>query len=170
MRGLIRAALPAALAACALGQLVAGSASAAVLGQLGNTPFIAIYGNPDTNGTATLPAGGGLGRNFGVGENMLFRANTTAGSGKNIAIKLGGIQVESTDTYIGAMLMSNKTDKDNPLGFAIQFVDFQNTEAEGIGENQRYSDSSDRPWIGEICAPGAEGCRVDLRLKSARPG
>ena len=83
MGGLTRGVLLSALAACALGQLVAGSASAALLGQPGNTPFIAVYGSPGANAAATLPAGGGIGRNFGVGENMLFRANTAAGIGKN---------------------------------------------------------------------------------------
>jgi hypothetical protein len=169
MRGPIRIAVLTALAVCGFGAL-AGQASAALLGQPGNTPFQAIYGNPGTNGAATLPVGGGLGRNFGFGENMLFRANTTVGVGKNLAIKLGGVKIEATDSYIGGTLMSNKTGENNPLSFAVQFVDFQNSNAEGLGAAPSYSDTHDRQWISEICAPGATKCRVDPTFEVGAAG
>ncbi len=148
----------AAIAALALASTFVGQASAALMGRVGNTPFLAIYGSPGSNGAATLPVGGGLGRNFGFGENMLFRAGN--GSGKPLSITLAGTVLRARDTFLGGTLMSNKTGANNPLSFAIQFVDFQDSFA-GTAKDPTYSDTSDRAWITEICAPGAESCRLD---------
>lgn len=110
---------------------VAGPASGALIGQPANSPFQAIYGSPGTNKLA-IPVGGGLGRNFGFGENMLFEASTEKKIGKNFEITLGEKEKEkekstSEDVYIGGTLQSNKTGENNPLGFAIQFADFQDS-------------------------------------------
>lgn len=150
------------LASLALGFGVVGSASAALLGQPANTPFQAIYGNPGTN-AAAIPVGGGLGRNFGFGENMLFEASTEKKIGKNIQINHLEKEGNGEDDYIGGTLQSNKTGENNPLGFAIQFADFQDTNFGSKGPH--YSDTYDRPWITTICAPGAEKCRVDPRFE-----
>ncbi|MGH2904967.1 MAG: hypothetical protein ACRDK7_15495 [Solirubrobacteraceae bacterium] len=133
--------------------------------------LLAIYGNPGSNGEGVVPVGGGLGRNFGFGENMLFRANTTAEIGKNLAITLGGKVAEARDSYIGGTLMSNKTGEGNPLSFVIQFSDFQANLVEGVA-TQSYSDTFDRPWISEICGV-SEGtktkeCRIDPLFTEAQ--
>jgi hypothetical protein len=155
-------ALAGGLTLLAVGLGVAGSASGALMGQPANTPFLAIYGSPGANGLA-IPVGGGLARNFGFGENMLFEASTEKKIGKNIEIN----HIEKTgygeDDYIGGTLQSNKTGENNPLGFAIQFADFQDTTFGTKGPH--YSDTYDRPWITTICAPGAEKCRVDPRFE-----
>jgi hypothetical protein len=155
-------ALVAGVTFLAVGLGVAGSASGALLGQPANTPFQAIYGSPATNGLA-IPVGGGLGRSFGFGENMLFEASTEKKIGKNIEINHMEKSGYGEDDYIGGTLQSNKTGENNPLGFSIQFADFQDTTFGGKGPH--YSDTSDRPWITTICAPGAEKCRVDPRFE-----
>jgi hypothetical protein len=59
--------------------------------------------------------------------------------------------------------MSNKTGVDNPLSFAIQFVDWQKSTFGGELV-PTYSDTSDRSWIIEICPPGAPKCHIDPLL------
>jgi hypothetical protein len=162
MRNPVQGILSGTLVACVFMVLAGGQASAATMGQPSNTAFQAIYGNPGSNG-ATLPVGGGLGRNFGFGETMLFRANTTAEIGKNIHIKLGGAVTEVRDADIGATLTSDKTGENNPLGLDIQFVDLQDGTVGGTAWLWN-ADTVDRPWITEICAPGAEACHVDPRF------
>jgi hypothetical protein len=158
--------LLAALAACAFGALVAGSAAGATLKEHGATEgFLAIYGKPGSNGATTIPVGGGLGRNFGFGENMLFRACETCVAavggppvGKTLSITLNNAaktKEEAKDSFIGGTLMSNTTGADKPLSFAVQFTDFQNGTLAG------YSDTSDRPWIGEVCPPASTTCKTD---------
>ena len=167
MRGPIRVILLAALAVCGLVAAVASQASAATLGQPGNLAFLAIYGSPGANGTAaSTPVGGGLGRNFGFGENMVFNACTGCATpvGANLKFKLGGSITEANDTYIGGTLMSNKTGEGNALGFAMQFVDFGDPTLGGVTDPW-YTDTSDRPWISDICGV-SEGtktkeCRID---------
>lgn len=169
MRGPIRSILLAAFAVCAFMALTVGSASGAVLEQ-GGSSFRAIYGFPP--GSATEPIGGGVGRNFGFGENMLFQACTLCSPvvGKNLDIELEGKVLESADAYIGGTLMSNTTGEstigtekvENPLSFEIQFADFQhNTVAAAAAP--AFSDTDDRPWIAEICGEKAT-CKVDPRL------
>jgi hypothetical protein len=159
------------LAVCAFAALTVGQASAATI-KAGTSNLLAIYGYPgaSTKSPAVEEAiGGGLGRNFGFGENMLFRADTTKAIGKNIRIKVGGTESESKDGLIGATLMSNKTGKDNPLSFTIQFADFQFNEVKGgVGLQPAYADTHDRPWIAEVCsaAAGTE-CLVDPRVAKA---
>jgi hypothetical protein len=159
--------VPVVSALVGLMALSAGQASAATIKNVKTgSPLLAIYGYPgaSTNKPATETAiGGGLGRNFGFGENMLFRASTTGKPGANLSIKLGGITWEPQDSYIGGTLMSNKTGEGNALGFTIQFVDVQNSSAVGIGLMPMYSDTSERRWIAEICPPneGKKECRID---------
>jgi hypothetical protein len=157
MRGPIRSILIAALAVCAFAALTVGSASAALLGQAANTSFLAIYGNPGSNGLTVVPVGGGLGRNFGFGENMLFKSNKA-----KFEIGTAKAKAESKEAFIGGTLMSNKTGVNNPLSFTVQFADFQFSEVAGVGLFPTYSDTSDRPWITEICsAETGTLCRVD---------
>jgi len=158
MRGPIRAVVLAALAAFAFAAVTAGVASAAILGQPANTPFLAIYGNPGSNG-ATLPVGGGLGRNFGFGENMLFESTKAK-------FEIGKVKAESKEAFVGSTLMSNKTGVNNPVSVTVQFADFQDSEVIGVGLVPTYADTSDRPWITEIC-PIETGtlCRVDPEIK-----
>jgi hypothetical protein len=151
--------LLAALAVCAFAALTVGSASAATL-ENGATALRAIYGFPP--GSATEPIGGGLGRNFGFGENMLFRADKAAiATSENLHITLSGVVLEAGDTWIGGTLMSNTTGANNPLSFSIQFVDFQKNEAGGA-LTPSFADTSDRPWITEICSTSVT-CKVDAR-------
>lgn len=171
MRGPIRSVLLAAVAVCAFAALTVGSASAALLGQPGNTPFLAIYGSPGSNGATTVPVGGGLGRNFGFGENMEFEANTTTPR-EPLEITLGGVVAKSEQAELGGTLMSNKTGANNPLSFTIQFVDFQHNTLGGAAD-PAYSDTSDRPWITEICSLAAvgEACKTDAQYKQGnKPG
>jgi len=147
--------MSALLAAVAVAALVAtgGSASAATLKEHAAEAFIAIYGNPGVNG-ATSPVGGGQGRNFGFGANLLFQAG--GGVGEALALVLPGpIEEKAGESFIGGTLMSNKTGANNPLSFGIEFVDFQEGTLAG------YSDTWDRPWISEICSPGSATCRTD---------
>jgi hypothetical protein len=169
MRGPVRSVLLAALAVCAFGALTIEQASAAVLQKTVagvKTPFLAIYGNPGTNG-ASVPVGGGLGRNFGFGENMLFRAcgGCSPAVGVNLAITLGTTTAEAHDSYVGGRLMSNQTGENNPLSFKIEFVDFQDSLL-GSGLTPSYADTSDRPWITEICSPAAaeSACKTDAQF------
>jgi hypothetical protein len=168
MRGSIRIIMLAALATCAFGALVVTSASAAVI-ETSTNKFQAIYGNPGVN-SETLPVGGGLGRNFGFGENMLFEANAT------LPRKVFSITVATepetdwsvADTHIAGTLMSDKTGENNPLAFAIQFVDFQDLQI-GTTSVPSYSDTSDGPWIAEVCSPGAANgkCKPDPQAGAA---
>ena len=168
MRGPIRGLLLAAsLAVSVLGASV-GSASGAVI-EAETKAFQAIYGAPpETSGKVAI--GGGLGRNFGFGENMLFRAcaGCTPAVGKNLAITLGTAKVEAKDSYVGGTLMSDKSGVNNPLSFAVQFADFQNNTVEGVGAVQSWSDTYDRPWIAEICSDEAgTACKVEARAGAA---
>jgi hypothetical protein len=167
--------LLAALAACAFGTLAVGSASAATIEDEA-TAMLAIYGSPGTNG-AGVPVGGGLGRNFGFGKNMLFQAcegcTHVPAIGKNLKIELPGPEVwEVKDSHIGGRLMSNKTGANNPLSFKIEFADFQDSFVNGTATSL-YPDTSDRPWIAEICSPAAvgEACKTDAQYKQGnKPG
>jgi hypothetical protein len=141
---------------------VAGSASAATIGQPSNLAFQAIYGAPNFNGSE--PVGGGLARNFGFGENMLFEASTVKKIGKNIEVTHEEKKGVSEDTYLAGTLQSNKTGVNNPLGIAFQFADFQNSSFGGSA-TPHYADTYDRPWIATICAPKEETCRVDPRFE-----
>lgn len=169
MRGPIRGVALAALTACAVAAL-AGQASAATLGQPANLSFLAIYGNPP----ATSPVGSGLGRNFGFGENMLFQAGNGVGAKLELEL-VGGAKAQATESFIGGTLMSNKTGKDNPLSFTVQFVDFQDNRAtNSLGElvlTPSYADTSDRPWITEICSPEAgTKCKTDAQFAPTGEG
>jgi hypothetical protein len=177
MRGPTRSILLAALAVCGLAAATASQASAANMKENGAAEgFLAIYGSPGTNGT-TVPVGGGLGRNFGFSENLLFRASTGAGVGTNLSITIAGVMLTAKDSFLGATLMSNKTGVDAPLSFTTQFADFQFSEAVGLGAMPTYADTFDRTWIGEICSAKAlKGkCKVDPRAgtennQGAEPG
>jgi hypothetical protein len=129
---------------------------------VGGASFLAIYGSPSIS--ATQPIGGGVGRNFGFGTNMLFQACTscTTPVGTNLDITLEGKVLESKDAFIGGTLMSNTTGTGNPLSFEIQFADFQASTAAGVA-TPTYADTSDRPWIAEICGESA-ACKVDPRV------
>jgi hypothetical protein len=162
MRGPIRIVGLAALAVCAFAAFTVSQASAALMGRAGNTPFLAIYGNPPAAG----PVGGGLALNFGFGENMLFEADTGV-LGKNLKLELeaGGVKVaeaESKEAFIGGTLMSNKTGANLPLGFAVQFVDFQRNFTGPTTETPSYTDTHDRQWLTNICPTVAGAtCKVD---------
>jgi hypothetical protein len=160
--------LLATVAALAVGLAGAGQASAAMLEQ-GAVGLLAIYGTPGSNGN-TLPVGGGLGRNFGFGPNFMFRASTTNKPGKNFKIKIGSLTAEARDSFIGGTWMSNKTGGNNPLSFTVQFVDLQDSVVEGVGAVPAFADTSDRPWIAEICSPEAALCRVDPRIAANERG
>jgi hypothetical protein len=173
MRGPIRSILLAALAVCAFAAIPAVQASAATIEDEA-TAMLAIYGSPGTNGTA-LPVGGGLGRNFGFGKNMLFQAceacTHVPAIGENLKITLNTQVTEAKDSYIGGRLMSNKTGVNNPLSFKIEFADFQDNFSNGIA-TPSYADTSDRPWIAEICSPeaAANACKVDGQFPGAAKG
>lgn len=169
MRGPIRSILLAALAVCGLVAAMAVQASAATLEDTtAKSALLAVYGSPASNGTE-VPVGGGLGRNFGFGANMLFEANTTAKVGENLDITLGGAVLEAGETFLGGTVLSNKTGEsevekvkhENPISFAIQFADFQESTVAGTSA-PNYSDTEDRPWITEICGSSAT-CKVDAR-------
>jgi hypothetical protein len=170
MRGPIRSILLAALAVCGLAAAFVSQASAATIEDEA-TPLLAIYGNPGSNGAA-IPVGGGLGRNYGFGKNMLFQAGNGLGTALSIVLAVGETEVaksEAKETYLGGTLMSNKTGENNPLSFTIQFVDFQDNSITAEGKTTKvasYSDTSDRPWITEICSPAAliEKCKTDAQF------
>ena len=174
MRGSIRGVILAALAVCAFGALTVGQASAAVIGRPLNTAFLAIYGNPGSNGTGAVPVGGGLARNFGFGENMLFEA--TKGKTNQVALEIEFPAIKDIfrveESFIGGTLMSNKTGIGNPVGLTVQFVDFQHNFA---GEPTKevltpvYADTSDRPWLVNICPLKEAGteCRIDPLISEA---
>jgi len=167
MRGPIRSVLLAALALVAFAALTVGQASAATMkNETSKLALLAIYGNPGTNG-ATVPVGGGLGRNFGFGENMLFEASTEKKIGKSLEITLLEKVAKAEDSYIGGTLMSNTTGENNPLSFGIQFVDFQDSTVGGV-LTQSYADTWDRHWISEICPTAAVKCRVDPLFEDER--
>jgi hypothetical protein len=157
--------LLAALAACAFGALTVGQASGAVLKIKGSaTGFLAIYGSPSIS--AAQPIGGGLARNFGFGENMLFRANTTSPA-EPTEITLSGVVAKSEEAYFGGTLQSNKTGANNPVGVTIQFSDFQKNTVGGAAA-PAYSDTSDRPWTATLCSPEAgTTCKADPLVTSA---
>jgi hypothetical protein len=161
-----------------LGVAAGGQASAAVLRETtSKTAFLAVYGNPGTNGTE-VPVGGGLGRNFGFGANLLFEACekcTTPVGKQNLSITLGtgeaAAVATANESFLGGTLLSNNTGKNNPLSFAIQFADFQDSEVTAAGKTeatQSFSDTFDRDWTMEACAPSPaealEKCHVDPRF------
>lgn len=171
MRRSIRSVFVAVVAACAFGALTVGQASAATLEEVTagvSTPMLAIYGNPGNNGAA-IPVGGGLGRNFGFGSNLLFEANTTAPR-KVISITVGGLVATSEISEIGGTLQSGKTGANNPLGVTLQFVDLQKNSVAGVGAVPAFSDTSDRPWITTICSPVAGTLCKDDPLLAAGAG
>ena len=132
--------------------------------------LMAIYGNPASNG-ASVPVGGGLGRDFGFGETMLFQASTTAKIGKNFHFAFAKETWETSDMYIGATLASNKTGKNQPLGLTIQFVDPQGTINGGKTSEQLYADTFDRPWIAAVCSPETKTeCRTDAQYAPTGAG
>jgi hypothetical protein len=147
-----------AVAVCAIGAAFASQALGATIEE-GTNAMLAIYGSPPAAG----PVGGGLGRNFGFGSNMLFEANTTSPR-KAISITVGTLTAKSEIAEIGGTVMSNKTGVNNPLSFSIQFADFQKSTVTETA-TASFSDTSDRPWISEICPPIAttKECRVDPR-------
>jgi hypothetical protein len=164
----------AALAVCVFGALAVGQASAALMGSTENSPFLAVYGSPGSNGAA-LPVGGGLGRNFGFGENMLFQAceGCSPAVGKNLKITLKNATktvAETKDAFIGGALLSNKTGANNPLSFGIEFADFQFNTVAGAADPS-YTDTWDRPWIAEICSPASEvgKCKSDPQKEFNTP-
>jgi hypothetical protein len=169
MRGPIRMILLAAAAACGMLMATVAQAAAATLEDTtAKSALLAVYGNPAANDEA-VPVGGGLGRNFGFGANLLFQANTSAKVGENLSFTVGGFVLESKDTFLGATVLSNKTGEteiekskhENPIGLAIQFVDFQNSTAEKTAAPD-YADTQTRPWLAAICGSAAT-CRVDAR-------
>jgi hypothetical protein len=152
----LRTFLVAAVAVSALATAFVGNAFAANLVESSTSGLLAIYGTPGSN-AAELPVGGGLARNFGFGQNMLFQAGN--GVGTAVAITLNNTaktKEETGDATIGATLTANKTGANNPLGLAIQFADFQDSTLSW------YSDTYDRPWLVNVCSP-AEGtkCKTD---------
>lgn len=164
MRGPIRSTLLAVFAICGLLAVWASQASAAKLQEGTTNSLLAVYGSPPT----TVPTGGGLARNFGFGANLLFQATTTSPEAA-LEITLSGVVAKSEDAFIGGTLQSNTTGANNPLGVAIQFVDFQKSTVGGTA-TQSFTGTYDRNWITDICAPGAEECRVDPLLKVKKAG
>jgi hypothetical protein len=166
----IRSVLLAALAACTFVMLTVGSASAATIEDEA-TPMLAVYGNPGSNGAA-IPVGGGVARSFGFGENMLFQAGNGQGTAFAIVVEVGGTETlksETKETMFGGTLTSNKTGENNPLGFTIQFTDFQDSSITESGTTVKvpfYSATIDRPWTSEICSPAAalEKCQVNSQF------
>ena len=169
MRGPIRKILLAAVTVCVAAAAMASQASAANLKEVGvsePTGFQAIYGKPATN-SAVVPVGGGLGRNFGFGANLLFEActNCTTPVGENLSVTLATTVAEAKESFLGGTLLSNKTGGNNPLGLAIQFVDFQDNTLGGTA-TPSYTDAADRPWIAEICSPSSpeSACKTDAQF------
>lgn len=158
MKASMRSMLVAALVVCPLIALTVGQASAATLKESGGSAFLAVYGNPGANG-ATGPVGGGLARNFGFAENLLFQACSacTIAVGEDVSLTIGGTANEVQDTEVGASLTSNKTGEGNPLSAAIQFIDFQDGTLAG------YTDTYDRPSIMLVCSTKSEKgkCKTD---------
>ena len=165
----IYAALVSLLAACGLAAGMASQASAANLKEVGvsePTGFQAIYGTPGTNG-ATVPVGGGLGRNFGFGASVLFEACTNCATpvGKNLSVTFATNVAQASESFLGGTLMSNKTGANNPLGLTIHFVDLQDWTLGGSA-TPTYTDTADRPWIAGICSPSASesACKTDAQF------
>jgi hypothetical protein len=159
--------LCAALAVFAFGTMTVEQASGATMKITGRSfkeGFLAIYGFPSAAvPKAEEPVGGGLGLNFGFGQNMLFKA----GGGYNpseplsFTLKTSGLETKACDSWIGGTLMSNHTGKNAPLSFGIEFADFQCSKANTGALPQSYADTQDQKWISEICAPGAKECRPE---------
>jgi hypothetical protein len=175
--------LCAALAVFAFGTMTVGSASGANMKIKGNSPgFLAVYGFPAAQNEAERPVGDGLGRNFGFGQNMLFQAGGGGNQHSPIGVApffeinsaVGVIKSESCDAFVGGTLMSNRTGKDNPLSFSIQFADFQCTKAGLLGKEvltQTYADTQDQHWITEICSPEAGAtCKPDAVIPGNAEG
>jgi hypothetical protein len=148
-----------------------GQPSAATIKSTANPAFLAIYGYPGASANSltnrsSVPVGGGLGRNLGFGENMVFRSKTKGSPNPFIEFE-DGIVSEFRDTYLGGTLMSNKTGKNNPLSFTVQFADFQNSVIGTGGATPSFADTSDRSWIAEICPTEANApeCQVDPLFK-----
>jgi hypothetical protein len=166
--------LCAALAVFAFGAMTvsASGAEMKVKGAGAKEAFLAIYGYPGQSSLLAgeekeRPIGGGLGRNFGFGQNMLFQAGGGKGSPLFFEIEIGGKKFKSIacDSFIGGTLMSNQTGKNNPLSFGIEFADFQCNKFGVIGAEvltQSYADTQDQKWIAEICSPAAgKECKAD---------
>jgi hypothetical protein len=142
---------------CVLAVSLVGQASAAKLENT-TTALLAVYGSPGASGT-TLPVGGGLARNFGFGENMLFQATATA-PGEQIEFTLGGVVFGVQNTYLGATLKSNSTGANNPLGLSFQFVNLGHVTIGGTA-TAVYTDTSDGAWTTDLCPPASTTCKTD---------
>jgi hypothetical protein len=157
--------LAASLAVLAFSVMTVGSASGATLkvkGALTAEAFLAIYGFPNHVNGAERPVGGSLGRNFGFGQNLLFRAGNGVGTAP-LSITLNGEVVHlGRDTFIGVQLESNHTGAGAPVASAIDFVDMQDAFI-GAAKGAWYADTSDQPWIMKICSPAAAvgACKTD---------
>jgi len=158
--------LGACLAVFALGAISVGQAAASTMEDVtAKAALLAVYGNPPERAVAGEPIGGGLGRNFGFGENMLFEANTAEAIGKNLTITIGGGALEANETFVGGTLTSNKTPEitvgevkhQSPVSFAIEFIDFQDATPAAS-----FADTYDRHSIGEMCGAKAT-CKVGPR-------
>jgi hypothetical protein len=164
MRCSARSSIVAAFVACVFLALTTGQAAGAGI-KAGANNLLAIYGNPP----AVLPVGGGLGRNFGFGANMLFESSEKIGEPIKITI-LGQVVAEARDSFIGGTLMSDKTGINNPLSLSIQFADLQENLSKGT-PTPLYSDTSDRPWISELCSPEVGTvCKTDPILAGNAEG
>jgi hypothetical protein len=141
----------AAVVACALGAVTAGSAFADTIGLPPATnPFVAFLGNPG----ATPPLGLGAAKDFGIGENMVFRGGTLSGVAEtaDVSITLEGVTDHCEDAIAGGTLVSNKTSttaNDTPIGFDIQSVDFQHCLI-GTTPAPTFSDTKDHVWHARI--------------------
>jgi len=174
MRGPTRGILLAALAAAAFAAL-AGQAAAATM-KTATNQFLAVYGSPPP----TAPLGGGVGMNFGFGETMAFDASQLSGEPLLFTIAKGKeteLKLRPDETLIDGTLLSNKTGKNVPLSFGIQFVDFQKNKVTskllGVTEVAfpAYADTWDRPWITEICPKGTiAACRTEAQFTSFYEG
>lgn len=170
--------LCAALAVFAFGTMTVGQASGATLKIAGTNfkeGFLAVYGFPSQvnvpagSEQTERPIGGGLGRNFGFGQNLLFKAGGGYIGTKPLKIELEGtgVKSEACDSFIGGTLTSNHTGKNNPLSISIQFSDFQCNKVGGV-KTSAFSDTSDRPWITEVCSPEVgTTCKPDPSVPAA---
>jgi hypothetical protein len=176
------AALLPVLAVVALGVAAVGQASAATITSGTAKPFLAIYGYPPEtaeNAAKEKAIGGGLGRNFGFGEDMVFQAGNGQGTALAIVLEAGGKEIaksEAKETILTGTLMSNKTGENNPLSFTIDDVDFQDNILTVEGKATKvpsFADTFDNEWIAEICSPAAveAKCKTDAQFTQGnKPG
>ena len=169
MRRKALTALCAALVVFAFGTMTVGHASGANMTVKGAAEgFLAVFGSPPTTG----PVGGGIAREVGFGQNMLFQASTGK-IGANLSFTTpGGVTSESCDSFIGGSLVSNKTGENNPLSVSIQFADFQCNKVAGAltpayASFQQYQ----QQWRTTIC-PKVEGatCKPDAIIAGGAKG